>query len=136
MISTQKDGETLKSQVLEAFEAFAAMTEKHGRALAAGELKYVSHWCDERDKAFRLLQQCLERLEVEQGYKDPAFAEMVRQWLGTLIDEEKVLHQQVSEKQEFIGGKIRSLRRGKKVIMGYNPASGQSPRPRFFSNRT
>lgn len=129
--------EKFKQGFKEAFDGFLSVRETHQQALAAGRLKNVMDWREEREAVFRKLKQFLITINEYPAVKDDnEFMLWVRDKLGELLDQEKMLGKTVRDEHRKLHDRLGSLRKGKRAIKGYRPYSQKTVQPRFLSSKT
>ncbi len=122
-------------EIRAAFDAFAAMQNKHIDALANGKWNNLMEWRAERERVFAFLQMTLSDLSKRARGEDATIDEL-RVALQSILEKEQLLAGRVGELQAQLKNELQAMRKGKRVLKGYSPSHGCSPHARFLNNKT
>ncbi|WP_218915031.1 hypothetical protein [Desulfurivibrio alkaliphilus] len=117
-----------------ALEQYTAMQEEHLEALRRGNLREMSRWQAERERAFTILQRALDGLGDLRLLKDQGLVQHLRERIGALLARENLLRKQVRDHRQRTREQLASLRKGRQAVRRLGTQPEATPRPRFISN--
>ncbi len=124
------------SEIAAALEEFAEVQREHAQLLAGNRLKSLPSWYDRRQQVFMRLKRCFEGVDLGPGSGEREVAGQILEKIKEILLGEQSLKTLAGQQRTVIEEKLRTMRKGKKVLQGYSLSPGAGPKPKYLSSRT
>lgn len=126
-----------KEQLLCDLDAFVSLQREHLRQAAAGRLREIQPWRNQRQQLFGRIRKFLEGCAVDQAAAgDRDFFSDVQERIRVVLEKEKLLAAEIEKQRAALKDKMNAIRKGKTILKGYSLKKGTAPKPRFLSSKT